>query len=122
VAFIPPPTQCLEAGEFCFEYVKHGDTPRPNLRFYSNEPGDYIFNVQVQHALINNKYRISWSANFYFWDNLESYFEYENGYKTAVETTHHMLGRDFIQIPDNVVSQYDLINVPIVAVYVRTVD
>jgi len=101
--------------------IKHRDDVR-NKRFYSNEPGDYITQLTITSGMTSNDYRIEWASNFYFWDDLQTYFEYDNGYKTDVETTHNSFGSDWISISESTANKYKLREATIVAVWVRTVD
>jgi len=101
--------------------IKKSDV-KNKQRYYSNEPGDYINDVHITSTILKGTYKIEWSSNFYPWDDLQSYFEYDNGYKTDVETTHTKFGSDYITISDSIVDQYKLWEATIVAVWVRTVD
>lgn len=92
-------------------------------RYYSYEPGDYIYNVEYSlKQPFANGYVIYWNANFYIWDDMEVQFEFSNGYRTRVETTHNPLGKDEIVIPREDCWKFGLKFETISKVFVRTID
>jgi len=96
---------------------------RDEHRYYTCEPGDYIFDIELHYEYpFVNGYCVTYNNNFYIWDDFETQFIFQNGYKTKVEKSYHPLGRDNLNIPREDTLTYHLKDVPIVKIRVRTVD
>jgi len=101
-------------------FIRLGETWHSTCK--SGNKDDHIANIQFLANGINEGVTIKYALSFSSADDLETYFVFDNGYKTEIEKSHFAVGGDYIYINKEISNTNNLRSAAISEVWVRTLD